>query len=1228
MSEASDGKSDTQVPNQLTSLVPQFDPAQHDLEQYTQKVELLTEIWPQGKIDELITRLILGTSGAAFQKLQLQRSTLLTGDKSGVEKLVAILGGHWGKISLERKYEKFEKAVFRCVQRADESNDSFLARADILWSELLASQVTLEELQAYIVLRGSQLSADDKKRVILESESSKEHALDMTKVTSSVRMLGSGFFHDVTGIKKAKGKIYDAHTMYTEEYDEPETALVTEEWDEESWIEQLAADGDEDAVLICEYESAMQDTLQEDESLATTLNAYTDARRRLNDRFKNRGFWPTSGAKGKSKGTKGKGKGNFKGARKSLQQRILESNCRHCGKRGHWRAECPERLHGSSGSNSNAQAPAMMAFSQLAGDEETLPSEFMMLPEIVEEAPAVSRPQEVNVTCHHPGFSKWGNLAHGVSNNQGIYPNLNQGKDKFGVLQPSSVPRSDRVGQVQPSSCEVMRASARATGLAEDETIMFASHGTFGILDSGATKTVVGSQFVSELLQNLHPSVRQNVRRCRCEVTFRFGNQGTLDSQFAMVIPIGRLGLKIAVVPGRTPLLLSNTLLRTLKATVDVANQQMHSPFLKVPIQLNLNSRGLFLVDLNEISLNARKEIPTADTFVHETPETSKQPKTKGSPIMSESDPTVFCSKKGRTKLSNEHSFHKESLENSHDEVSNTLEHAVTKHVNQSTFDATIDEHTRHDQPAHAMNFPHPCSPHENPKPGTKKVVTSEQRESDHTAQHEPGRPPEPSMPASRDWRQPGRLQGVVTGTDGCHSHQFWQSPPGQDISPSVGSRDPLGAMVCPHLRELRQTGTSEAHSLCDDDGRTCGAGDRIRVPPTATAQSESQGQEHASSHSADRPRSRGRGGSMAPSRDGVNAHLHARECQHREHPCTAASNERSRECSGGDLESSAIPELSAERWAQGMCQAGDIDAEETCFHASNMSSLQKGMNQLIRQFTEELQHVANECQTTPGAKLNVLEVFCSSNSELTRQTGQLGHRAQRFGYDQGDLATVEGRRSLFQLLIQKQPDNVWISPTCGPWSSWNNLNASKSVESFDAIHGQRVQNLYQLALGIVLLRHQWSSRRHFHWEQPRRSLMFKSPLLRELFEKTYCALFDMCKVGQLRDPENNKLIQKGLEIRTTSWEVFSQLHGRYCNHDHEHQVLEGTTVYKGVRMNRTEFSELHWILRAVSTKVRTKFSQGFSQFFQSQTRAQRFFPLEWDPDSRREATEESLRWA
>ena len=333
MSESSGG-TETQVPTQLTNLVPQFDPAQHDLEQYSQKVELLSSIWPATKMNELITRLILGTSGAAFQKLQLQRSDMMTGDQKGVERLVTILGGQWGKISLEKKYETFEKAIYRCQQRNDESNDSYLARADVLWTELLASKVSLPELRAYAILRGSQLSAEDKKRVILESEATTQGVLEMCKVNAAVRMLGSGFFHDVTGAKKIKGKIYDNHALIAEDVAESEQVLVAEETFEEDFVDQLAAEGDDDAILVCEYESAMQDTIQEDEELAQAYNAYTEARKRLSDRFKNRGFWPSSGSfKGKSKGFKGKGKSSLKGSRKSLQQRILESNCRIAAER-------------------------------------------------------------------------------------------------------------------------------------------------------------------------------------------------------------------------------------------------------------------------------------------------------------------------------------------------------------------------------------------------------------------------------------------------------------------------------------------------------------------------------------------------------------------------------------------------------------------------------------------------------------------------------------------------------------------------------------------------------------------------------------------------------------------------------------------------------------------------------------------------------------------------------
>ena len=46
--------------------------------------------------------------------------------------------------------------------RQDETNDSYLARADVLWQELLNKEMKIEELQAYITLRGWNLSGEDK----------------------------------------------------------------------------------------------------------------------------------------------------------------------------------------------------------------------------------------------------------------------------------------------------------------------------------------------------------------------------------------------------------------------------------------------------------------------------------------------------------------------------------------------------------------------------------------------------------------------------------------------------------------------------------------------------------------------------------------------------------------------------------------------------------------------------------------------------------------------------------------------------------------------------------------------------------------------------------------------------------------------------------------------------------------------------------------------------------
>ena len=121
---ASSVSSETAINNHLWSLVPTFDPSKDSLEIWTQKVELLVGAWPQSKLSELATRLILNCSGSAFQKLQLHRGELIRNDVKAIEKLVEYLGGQWGKVALEKRFETVERALYQCSQKQDESNDS------------------------------------------------------------------------------------------------------------------------------------------------------------------------------------------------------------------------------------------------------------------------------------------------------------------------------------------------------------------------------------------------------------------------------------------------------------------------------------------------------------------------------------------------------------------------------------------------------------------------------------------------------------------------------------------------------------------------------------------------------------------------------------------------------------------------------------------------------------------------------------------------------------------------------------------------------------------------------------------------------------------------------------------------------------------------------------------------------------------------------------------------
>ena len=100
------GSSSGLVPNQLAILVPTFNPSVDSVDTWTQKAELLLAAWPESKLQELATRLVLGCQGTAFQKRQLPREEVLKNEKKAIQRIVEIVGGSWGQVPLEQKSQR------------------------------------------------------------------------------------------------------------------------------------------------------------------------------------------------------------------------------------------------------------------------------------------------------------------------------------------------------------------------------------------------------------------------------------------------------------------------------------------------------------------------------------------------------------------------------------------------------------------------------------------------------------------------------------------------------------------------------------------------------------------------------------------------------------------------------------------------------------------------------------------------------------------------------------------------------------------------------------------------------------------------------------------------------------------------------------------------------------------------------------------------------------------
>ena len=1248
MPSGSDGTTGTEQANtglssQLAFLVPSFDPSKDDMQVYQQKVQLVFSVWPASKISELITRLILNTSGSAFAKLQLHHEELCVNEEKGIKRLIELLGGHWGQIGLERRYADAEKALFQCNQQGDESHDSYLARADILWTKLLTQKLQLEDLQAYVTLRGSMLTQEEKKRVILDSDNSLEGKLTMVKVREAVRMLGASFFQEMTGSsnkKVVKSKVYDQSAMCLDdtephaEHEEHAHVTYHDEWAEDDFIEGLMNEGDEDAVFVTDFETAATEIIQADEDLASAYSTYVEARRKLSEKYRSRGFWPLS--KGKGKYQKGKGKGKFQwGQKKTLQQRILESNCRLCGKKGHWKSECPSRGQSSQSAASAPVTLSMASSSQLP--EDVMSTEFLLLPEVSSTAKDTTNS---TVMCFVQSvFSNQGSesqvhhvSSHSISDARARIRNHIKGNKESNSMVASLVNRiEERVSKlnvqrqlrspavnvhcpsepckVDPVSTDRQCNAWDSTGVhqpkvavpkspmpsmhpVEAETF-FASHDTWGILDTGATKTVMGSNHVSSFLQHVQPSVRDLIKRCPCEVVFRFGNQGTLKSEHAMVVPMCGLQLKIAIVPGATPFLISNTLLRALGALVDTENHKLILPKHHTEVPLKLSEKGLYLIDMNmllKVPPPSSVSPNVAETFAQDSQEKIQSavepnpsrvsfnmspdqmpisPKYQEAnapmPLQSSQGPQVHRSNNPQEKNDN---------------------HKPPQTINQSA----ITSETKCQFPSNAL---------------TRDLITCQHPT--EVLSDQSGSLAEPTHPkSSRSHEQLGEKTAAppehhaasgagVSGSPDTRCSEGRESflredSQWQDFRGSMELCARLDPLVSSTLRAEPEPRTSEDDQVYQTEDRKSGerrGRTTVACPTKSQASPEGavgQSQEPAGSwispgarqsmdcgrchelSGGSDPGAHGKPGECPEPDPGLLDPQHTNGHHHRGRDASDSDGGRVRrplERSTGQLRSH---DEDGHNWA---LQAGEID--QLCESLPNHE--RRRFWSLVANMEKELE----TCQantTAMGKAYDLFEVFCSPDSKLTDQVQSLKGTALRFGLAQGNLQTTEGRRRLFVALCRHRPKHVWMSPVCKPWSQWSNLNQYKSDALWNKIQAERHEMLVQVALCLVLCRHQHRVQRHAHWEQPRGSHMMSLPYLNELGQYMLHARPDMCVAGDLQDPVNQKYMRKSMHIMSTSRKMYETLNFQKCHGEHEHQPIEGSTSAHGQRILRSKFSE------------------------------------------------------
>lgn len=87
---------------------------------------------------------------------------------------------------------------------------------------------------------------------------------------------------------------------------------------------------------------------------------------------------------------------------------------------------------------------------------------------------------------------------------------------------------------------------------------------------------------------------------------------------------------------------------------------------------------------------------------------------------------------------------------------------------------------------------------------------------------------------------------------------------------------------------------------------------------------------------------------------------------------------------------------------------------------------------------------------------------------------------------------------------------------------------------------------------------------------------MLKVPCMQELLESLSLCQFDLCRLGNLKEPQSGIPIRKRLVVGTSSQALHRFLHGKLCRQEHQHYPIAGSTTWNNQSMPLSKFTECY----------------------------------------------------